>query len=28
MGRHLVPGTALAGEHNPQEIRRIVATLQ
>lgn len=28
MGRHLVPGTALAGEHSPQEIRRIAATLK
>jgi predicted dinucleotide-binding enzyme len=28
MGRHLVPGTALGGEHSAQEIRRIVATLQ
>jgi len=28
MGRHLVPGTPLAGEHTPQEIRSIVATLQ
>ena len=28
MGRHLVPGTALAGEHSPAEIRRIAATLQ
>ena len=28
MGQHLVPGTALAGEHSPQEIRRIAATLK
>jgi len=28
MGRHLVPGTALAGEHSAAEIRRIAATLQ
>lgn len=28
MGRHLVPGTPLAGEHSPAEIRRIAATLQ
>ncbi len=27
MGRHLMPGTALAGEHPPAEIRRIAATL-
>ena len=27
MGRHLVPGTPLAGEHTPEEIRRIAATL-
>ena len=27
MGRHLVPGTALAGEHSPEEIRRIAAEL-
>lgn len=27
MGRHLVPGTPLAGEHSPQEIRSIAATL-
>lgn len=26
-GRHLMPGTALAGEHAPDEIRRIAATL-
>jgi hypothetical protein len=26
-GRHLMPGTPLAGEHTPQEIRRIAATL-
>jgi predicted dinucleotide-binding enzyme len=28
MGRHLMPGTALAGEHTPAEIRRIAATLK
>lgn len=28
MGRHLVPGTPLAGEHTPAEIRRIAATLK
>lgn len=28
MGKHLMPGTALAGEHTPQEIRRIAATLK
>ena len=27
-GRHLVPGTALAGEHTPEEVRRIAATLE
>lgn len=27
MGRHLIPGTPLAGEHSPQEIRSIAATL-
>ena len=27
MGRHLMPGTPLAGEHKPEEIRRIAATL-
>jgi len=27
MGRHLVPGTPLAGEHAPDEIRRIAKTL-
>jgi hypothetical protein len=27
MGKYLVPGTALAGEHTPQQIRSIVATL-
>ncbi|MDX1375088.1 MAG: NAD(P)-binding domain-containing protein [Burkholderiales bacterium] len=26
-GRHLIPGTPLAGEHSPEEIRRIAATL-
>lgn len=26
-GRHLIPGTPLAGEHTPDEIRRIAATL-
>jgi predicted dinucleotide-binding enzyme len=28
MGRHLVPGTPLAGEHTPDEIRRIAGTLR
>jgi 8-hydroxy-5-deazaflavin:NADPH oxidoreductase len=28
MGRHLVPGTPLAGEHTPAEIRSIAATLK
>src|SRR5262249_10955069 len=28
MGKHLVPGTALSGEHSPAEIRRIAATLK
>ena len=28
MGKHLMPGTALAGEHSPAEIRRIAATLK
>jgi predicted dinucleotide-binding enzyme len=27
-GRHLMPGTALAGEHSPEEIRRLAATLR
>jgi predicted dinucleotide-binding enzyme len=27
MGRYLMPGTPLAGEHSPEEIRRIAATL-
>jgi len=28
MGRHLIPGTPLAGEHAPAEIRSIAATLK
>ena len=28
MGKHLMPGTALAGERSPAEIRRIAATLK
>jgi 8-hydroxy-5-deazaflavin:NADPH oxidoreductase len=28
MGRYLMPGTPLAGEHTPEEIRRIAATLR
>jgi len=28
MGRHLIPGTPLAGERGPEEIRRIAATLK
>jgi predicted dinucleotide-binding enzyme len=27
-GRYLMPGTALSGEHSPEEIRRIAATLK
>ncbi len=27
-GRYLMPGTPLAGEHSPEEIRRIAATLE
>jgi predicted dinucleotide-binding enzyme len=27
MGKHLMPGTSLAGEHTPAEIRKIAATL-
>jgi 8-hydroxy-5-deazaflavin:NADPH oxidoreductase len=28
MGRHLIPGTALAGERSPDEIRKVAATLK
>jgi predicted dinucleotide-binding enzyme len=28
MGKHLMPGTALAGERSPEEIRKIAATLK
>ena len=28
MGKHLMPGTPLAGEHSPAELRRIAATLK
>jgi predicted dinucleotide-binding enzyme len=28
MGKYLMPGTPLAGEHTPEEIRKITATLQ
>jgi 8-hydroxy-5-deazaflavin:NADPH oxidoreductase len=28
MGKHLMPGTPLAGEHTPAEIRSIAATLK
>ena len=28
MGKHLVPGTPLGGEHSPAELRRIAATLR
>ena len=28
MGRHLRPGTPLAGEHSPEQIRKIAATLK
>jgi hypothetical protein len=27
MGKHLIPGTPLAGERSPAEIRKIVPTL-
>jgi predicted dinucleotide-binding enzyme len=27
MGRHLIPGTPLAGERSPEEVRRVAATL-
>jgi hypothetical protein len=27
MGKHLIPGTPLAGERTPEEIRKIAATL-
>ena len=28
MGKYLMPGTPLAGEHSPDEVRRIAATLK
>ena len=28
MGKYLMPGTPLAGEHPPEEIRKITTTLQ
>ena len=28
MGKHLMPGTPLAGEHKPDDVRRIAATLK
>jgi len=28
MGKYLMPGTPLAGEHSPAEIRKIAATLK
>ena len=28
MGKYLVPGTPLAGEHSPDDIKRIAATLK
>ena len=28
MGNHLLPGTALAGERSPEDIRKIAATLK
>ena len=28
MGRHLIPGTPLSGEHSPEEVRRIAAGLK
>jgi hypothetical protein len=27
MGKYLMPGTPLSGEHTPEEIRKIAATL-
>jgi len=27
MGKYLMPGTPLAGEHTPEEIRQIASTL-
>lgn len=27
MGKYLIPGTPLAGEHTPEQIRKIAATL-
>jgi len=27
MGRHLIPGTPLAGERSPEDIRKIIGTL-
>jgi predicted dinucleotide-binding enzyme len=28
MGKYLIPGTPLGGEHSPEEIRKIAATLK
>ena len=28
MGKYLIPGTPLAGEHTPDEVRKIAATLK
>jgi hypothetical protein len=28
MGQYLMPGTPLAGEHSPEEIRKIASTLK
>ena len=28
MGKHLLPGTPLAGEHTPEQIHQIAATLK
>jgi hypothetical protein len=28
MGKYLMPGTPLAGERTPEEIRKIITTLQ
>jgi predicted dinucleotide-binding enzyme len=28
MGKYLIPGTPLAGERSPEEIRRVAATLK
>ena len=28
MGKHLIPGTPLAGERSPDEVRKVAATLK